>query len=182
VNVDPLVVSVAGDQDQLSGLLTADTAPVSVSGATSDVTANVAYALPTGVSVVGSGNTARVSIHIVPVVETRTFVAGITLAGQKAGLTYAVSDQTVLLTLFGSTADLDRLGSSQIVITLNVEALGPGSHEVPVVPNLTSAVTVAKVSPPSVTVTVTEKPSPTPEPTPEASPGSDSTPTPTPAP
>ena len=182
VSVDPLVVSVAGDQDQLAGLLTADTAPVSVSGATSDVTSNVAYALPTGVSVIGGKSTASVRIRIVPVTETRTYVAGITLVGQKPDLNYAVSDHTVLLTLFGSTADLDRLQSSQIVIALNVEALSPGAHEVPVVPSLTSSVTVAAISPPSVTVTVTETPTPTPAPTPEASQAVEPAPTPTPAP
>ena len=53
VTVDPLVVSVEGDQDQLAGARLADTAPVSVSGATRDVTSEVAFALPTGVSVVG---------------------------------------------------------------------------------------------------------------------------------
>ncbi len=182
VTVDPLVVTVAGDQDQLAVLLTADTAPVSVSGATSDVTMRVPFALPTGMSVVGGDGTAAVTVKIVPVTETRTYVAGIRLDGQKPDLTYDVSDRTVLLTIFGSTADLDRLESSPIVISLNVEAMGPGSHDVPVVPSLTSAVTVAAISPQTVTVTVTEKPTPTPEPTPDASPGDAPTPTPTPAP
>jgi YbbR domain-containing protein len=182
VSVSPLVVTVAGDQDQLAGLLTADTAPVSVSGATSDVTSRVALALPTGMSVVGGDGTATVTIRIVPVTETRTYVAGVTLAGQKPDLTYDLSDRTVLLTIFGSTADLDRLESSQIVVPLNVEALGPGAHQVPVVPSLTSAVTVAAISPPSVTVTVTEKPTPTPDRTAEPSQAGEPTPTPTPAP
>jgi YbbR domain-containing protein len=179
VTVSPLVVSVKGDQDQLAGLQTADTAPVSVSGATRDVTADVAYALPTGVSVIGDETTASVTVHIVPVTETRTYTAGIRLDGQKTGLEYQVSDRTVLLTLFGSTADLDQLESSPIVIGLNVESLGPGSHQVPVVPNTPSAVTVAAISPPQVTVTVTETPTPTPGTSPGASPGA-STPTPVP--
>jgi YbbR domain-containing protein len=183
VMVNPLVVTVEGDQSQLVGLLAADTAPVSVSGATSDVTSTVAYALPTGMSVVGAANSASVTVKIVPITETRTYVAGIALDGQKADLEYSVSDHTVLLTIFGSTADLDRLSSSPIVIRLNVEALGPGSHEVPVVPVFTSAVTVAAISPPQVTVTVTEKPTPTPPPASPA-PSGDAAPsaTPTPAP
>jgi YbbR domain-containing protein len=182
VTVDPLVVSVAGDQDQLAGLVTADTAPVSVSGATSDVKSNVVYALPTGVSVIGAADTASVTVHIVPVTETRTYVAGIRLDGQKPDLTYAVSTRTVLLTIFGSTADLDLLESSPIVIALNVEALGPGSHQVPVVPSFTSSVSVAAISPEQVIVTVSETPTPTPGPTAAPSQAGEPTPTPTPAP
>ena len=51
----------------------------------------------------------------------------------------------MLLTLFGSMADLDRLGASPIVVSLNVAELEPGTHEVPVVPSLPSGVTVAAI-------------------------------------
>jgi YbbR domain-containing protein len=166
VDVEPLVVSVEGDQAQLAVLVAADTAPVPVSGATRDVTSKVAYALPTGVSVIGD-QTATVTVHIVAVTETRTFVAGIRLDGRQPQLQYEASDTRVLLTLFGSTADLDRLAASPLVIALNVADLGPGAHEVPVVPSLPSAVTVAAISPETVTVTVTERPTPSPAPTPE---------------
>jgi YbbR domain-containing protein len=172
VDVSPLVVSVEGDQAQLQALVAADTAPVPVSGATRNITSQVAFALPTGVSVIGD-QTATVTVHIVPVTETRTFVAGIRLDGRDAQLQYDASETSVLLTLFGSTADLDQLASSPLVIALNVAGLGPGTHSVPVVPSLPSTVTVVAISPPTVTVTVTERPTPSPAPiaTPVASPG-----------
>jgi YbbR domain-containing protein len=168
VSVEPLVVSIEGDQDQLVSLVSADTAPVSVSGATRDVTTEVAFALPTGVSVVGGPGTASVTVHIVPVTETRNFTAGLRLDGRRSTLEYEVSERVVLLTLFGSTADLDTLESSALVISLNVADLGPGANEVPVVPDLPSAVSVAAISPETVIVTVTEHPTPAPsvEPTP----------------
>ena len=162
VTVDPLVVSIEGDQDQLVALVSADTAPVSVSGATRDVTTEVAFELPTGVSVVGGPGTARVTVRIVPVTETRNFTAGLRLDGRRPALEYQVSERVVLLTLFGSTADLDTLESSALVIALNVADLGPGVNEVPVVPDLPSAVSVAAISPATVIVTVTERPTPTP--------------------
>ena len=164
VDVSPLVVSVEGDQAQLQDLVAADTAPVPVSGATRDVTSQVAYSLPTGVSVIGD-QTAKVTVHIEAVTETRTFVAGIRLDGRQAALQYEASETRVLLTLFGSTADLDRLAGSPLVVALNVADLGPGAHDVPVVPSLPSAVTVAATSPETVTVTVTERPTPAPPPT-----------------
>jgi YbbR domain-containing protein len=170
VVVDPLTVTVEGDQDQLQALVSADTAPVPVSGATRDVTSEVAFSLPTGVSVVGS-QTAKVVVHIEAVTETRTFPAGIRLDGRKADLQYQASEDNVLLTLFGSTADLDRLGASSIVVSINVATLEPGTNEVAVVPSLPSAITVAAISPESITITVTERPTPTvpPTPTPEPS-------------
>jgi YbbR domain-containing protein len=177
VEVDPLIVSVEGDQDQLQALAAADTAPVVVTGATRDVTVTVAYALPTGVTAVGS-QTATVTVRIEAVTETRTFLAGIRLDGRSADLVYETSESQVLLSLFGSTAVLDRLGAIPIVISLNVSDLEPGTHDVPVVPILTSAVTVAAISPETVTVTVTARRTPEPASTPAPTPAPASTPTP----
>lgn len=185
VEVDPLTVTVEGDQDQLQALVSADTAPVPVSGATRDITSDVAFALPTGVQVVGA-QTAKVVVHIEAVTETRTFPAGIRLDGRKPGLEYEATEKNVLLTLFGSTADLDRLGASAIVISINVADLEPGTNQVAVVPSLPSAITVAAISPESITVTVSERPtptvppSPTPQPSLEPSPALEASPTPTP--
>ena len=163
IHVEPLVVSVQGDSDQLAPLVSADTAPVAVSGATRNVTAVVALALPTGVT--ASVGTVTVTITIEAVTETRTFPAGIRLVGQKPGLTYETSDLTVLLTLFGSTADLDTLGAAPITVTVNVADLDPGTHEVTPTPSLPSGVTIAAMSPETITITVTEKPTPSPAPT-----------------
>jgi YbbR domain-containing protein len=185
IEVEPLTVTVKGDQDQLRALVAADTAPVPVSGATRDITSEVAFALPTGVTAVGV-QTARVTVHIEAVTETRTFTAGIRLDGRKAPLQYEASETQVLLTLFGSTADLDRLGATPIVISVNVAALQPGANEVTLVPSLPSAVTVAAISPETITVTVTERPVPTPSPEPSGavgpSPSATPSATPTPSP
>jgi YbbR domain-containing protein len=185
VEVTPLIVTVEGDSDQLQALVSADTAPVPVSGATRDVSSEVAFALPTGVAVVGP-QTATVTVHIEAVTETRTFPAAIRLDGRDPTLQYEASETQVLLAVFGSTADLDRLGASPIVISISVADLEPGSNEVAVVPSLPSVVTVAAISPESITVTVTVRPTPTPPPTPtpEATPtvAPPVEPTPTPAP
>ena len=72
VDVEPLVVTVEGDLEQLQALVAADTAPVPVSGATRDVTSEVAYALPSGVSAIGA-QTAKVTVRIEAITETRTY-------------------------------------------------------------------------------------------------------------
>jgi YbbR domain-containing protein len=164
VEVDPQVVSVTGDGDQLASLNEADTAPVALFGATSDVTQTVTLALPTGVVPTGTASV-RVTVHVEAVTETRTYTAGLRLDGRETGFSYALSDDHVLLTLYGSVADLDRLSSVPLVVAVNVVGLAAGDHSLPVVPSLPSGVTVAALSPATVTVTVTPPASPSPSPT-----------------
>ncbi|MEI7743006.1 MAG: CdaR family protein, partial [Chloroflexota bacterium] len=125
IAVSPSVISVMGDADQLAALVSADTAPVAVSGATRNITADVALALPSGVAGVGVV-TVTVTVTIEPVTETRSFVAGIRLDGMRDGFLYDLSDLHVTLTLFGSTADLDTIGAAPLVVAINVSALDPG--------------------------------------------------------
>lgn len=154
VSVAPLVVAVEGDGDQLTALTRIDTVPVPVLGATSDVRMAVGLALPTGV-VALDDEQVTVTVKIVPITETRTFVAGFRLDGTRPGLAYTLSNSTTLLTLFGSVASLDQLEAAPIVIALDASALDVGSHDLPVVATLPSDVTIAGVSPGMVTVTVT---------------------------
>ena len=163
IETTPLTVSVEGDQDQLVALIRADTAPVPVFGATSDVSVDVPLALPTGVTPL-SVTTITVKVRIEPVTETRTFSAGLRLDGRQAGLEYDVAQDRVLLTLYGSVVSLDRLSAAPIIVGLNVATLEPGTHNVAVIPSLPSGVTVADISPQTVTVTVAAPATPTPTP------------------
>jgi YbbR domain-containing protein len=172
IETTPLVVSVEGDAEQLTQLTQADTAPVAIFGTTRDVTETVALALPPGVVPVGA-TTVTVVVHVEPVTETRTFTAGLRLDGREPGLLYDLSSGTVLLTLFGSSADLDRLAATPLVVGLNIAGLAPGVHEVPVVPSLPTGVTVAAIDPEAVTVTISEPATPAP---PSASPASSTAP------
>jgi YbbR domain-containing protein len=162
--VDPLVVSVEGDANDLSGLERADTQPISISGASSDVVTSVGFSLPDGVQALGSGSVG-VTIRLRPVTATRTFEAGLVLEGASADKEYALSTDRVLVTIGGSVADLDRLSASDLVLTLDVRGLGDGAHKLAPQANLTTGLTLIAVSPASVTVTVgSPPPSPAPSP------------------
>ena len=161
VEATPLIVSVEGDAEQLAQLTQADTAPIAVSGATRDVIATVALALPPGVVPIGDA-TVRVVVHLQAVTETRTFTAGFRLDGREPGLGYELSGRSVLLTLFGSVADLDRLSAAPLVVGVSVAGLAPGVHEIPVVPSLPTGVTVAALAPGTIIVTISEPPTPAP--------------------
>jgi YbbR domain-containing protein len=159
--VEPSVVTVAGDAEELGGLTSIETSPVSVNGAGEDVIAEPTLTMPDGVVPV-DGATVTVTITLRPVTVTRTFEAGLDLVGETAGTDYDLSVDRVILTLGGSAADLDRLTGATIVGQLDVSGLEPGMTDVPVTVDLPAGVTLVAASPPTVGVTVTAAPSPTP--------------------
>jgi YbbR domain-containing protein len=170
VTVDPLVVSVEGDANDLAGLDRADTAPISVSGASSAVTRTVELALPDGVQAVGR-TTVTVTISLRPVTGTRTFEAGLQLVGARPDLEYQLSTDRILVTIGGSVADLDRLSGVTIVLTVDVTGLDVGTQSVAVSANLATGLTLIGASPNPIIVTITGPggspgPSPAPSPTP----------------
>jgi YbbR domain-containing protein len=153
ITVDPIVVSVEGDANDLSTLERADTQSVSISGASSDVVATVALNLPDGVQALGSGQVG-VTVRLRPLTSSRTLEAGLVLVGAQADRIYTLSTDRVLVTVGGSVADLDRLSGATLVLTLNVAGLGPGNHDLVPIANLTTGLLLISVSPSPVTVTI----------------------------
>jgi YbbR domain-containing protein len=166
VTVDPLLVLVEGDDAELSPLVRADTAPISISGATQDVSAQVALDLPAGVLPRGGDETVTVTIAIRPIAGTRTFDAGLTLVGSRSDLEYRVDVAHALATVGGPLGDLERLDAAAFTLLLPVGGLGVGTHEVELGANLPVGLTLVAVDPEAVTVTITvvNPASPTPSP------------------
>ncbi len=165
VTVSPLLVSVEGDADQLVPLQSAETAPISISGATQNVVTDAPFALPTGVLPLGT-TTVHVTIVIRPLAGTRTYDAAIVLAGAQAGLDYRLSTRHALATIGGTLADLDRLEAVAFTMTAQVGGLVPGTHEVAIETILPVGLSLVTVTPGTVTVTVTVTVPPSPTATP----------------
>lgn len=157
VSVEPLVVTVEGDADQLAALTGADTEPISANGTTRNIDRRVALALPTGVLPVGDG-TVRVIVTVRPVTATRTFSAGIGLVGARSDRTYALSTNQVLVTLGGSIGDLDRIEGQAFQVHVEVGGLPPGKHDVKIVATLPAGLALVSASPPTIAVTVATAP------------------------
>lgn len=153
VSVNPLVMPVEGDQDDLVALPRLDTEPISVNGATATVDRTVELALPAGVRAV-AGNTVRVTITLRPVTATRNFSAGIVLSGARSDRTYRLSVDSVIVTLGGSVADLDRLEGRTFEVRAEVGGLGTGAHEVSLLANLPAGLALVATSPATVEVVV----------------------------
>jgi YbbR domain-containing protein len=168
VQVDPPVVSVEGDANDLAGLSRTDTEPITVSGASSQVVQVVGLVLPDGVQALGSG-TVQVTVRLRPITATRTFNAGLILVGARADLRYGLSTDRVVVTIGGSVADLDRLVATLLVLTVDVTGLEVGTHTVTVSANLTTGLTLIGASPNPIEVSVstpTSSPAPTTGPSP----------------
>ncbi|MBI2763002.1 MAG: hypothetical protein HYX54_04530 [Chloroflexi bacterium] len=162
VAVDPIVVAVEGDIDALVVLEVADTAPVTITGATSNVVATTALELPDGVQLLGKA-TVTVTVTLRPVTATRTFEAGLLLVGARADRAYALSTDRVLVTIGGSVADLDRLSGADLAVTVDVTGLDDGTFQVAVGTNLLTGLTLIGASPDPVSVVISMPP-PTPSP------------------
>lgn len=163
VTVTPLVVSVEGDVDSLAPLEFADTAAVTVTGASSNVTIDVPLALPDGVQAPGISSV-RVTVTLRPVTATRTFEAGLILTGARSDRSYALSVDRVLVTIGGPVADLDRLTGSTLVLSVDVSGLDVGVHDVAVGANLQTGLSLIGATPERVSVTISALPGPSPSP------------------
>jgi YbbR domain-containing protein len=161
VTVTPTVVTVEGDADQLSTLVSVNTMPVSINGASSALTTTADLDLPTGVVPIGDTQVA-VNVDFRPLTSTRNFEAGVQLVGERADLAYSIDVDRILATIGGSVADLDRLEASTLVMDLDVAGLGPGVSAVRVTAALPAGLTLVAASPETVLVTVTERASASP--------------------
>jgi YbbR domain-containing protein len=161
ITVSPTSVTVQGDPATLSSLTRADTVPISVATSTGTIDSNFPLDLPSGVAAVGV-DTVHVTVQIQAVKSSRTYEAALVLAGQQPDLDYSLSPGSVLVTLGGPVADLNRIDPAQFTITVDVAGLEPGTHQVPVVPNVQAGISVISVDPNTVTVTVASRGSPSP--------------------
>jgi YbbR domain-containing protein len=161
VTVDPAIVLVQGDADQLGQMVSVDTAPIPMTGVSANLTVEAQLALPTGIVAVGD-QPIRVSIKVREVTETRTFSAGLRLVGTRRDLAYDFTTGRVTVTIGGTSADLDRLAGSELVVNLDVTGLGQGTIDVPVSIDLPTGPTLLAATPSAVSVTISASPSPSP--------------------
>jgi YbbR domain-containing protein len=159
VSVDPAVVTLQLDANQTAAVQAADTAPISISGATQNVEADVGLALPAGILPLGTTTTVHVTVVIRPHAGTRTFDAGIVAAGARSDLLYKLSVNHALATVGGPLADLQRLDAAAFVLTAQVGGLGPGTHEVALEANLPIGLTMVAIDLPKIIVTISVPPS-----------------------
>jgi YbbR domain-containing protein len=167
--IEPSIVTVEGDIDQLEALTSIDTAPISVNGFSSSQTVEATLAVPVGLVPLGD-QTVQVTITLRAVTATRTFEVGLDLVGARADRRYATSVDRLLVTVGGGVAALDRLTGGSLVAELRVGNLDLGTSAVSVELELPAGLSLVASSPGQVNVTVTAPETTTASAAPSASP------------
>lgn len=159
--VQPALITVQGEADELAALDSVDTQPIAVGGISEQRTVTVGFALPTGVSALDTEDV-TVTISVRPVTGTRSFEVGVRMVGVRPEFEYQVGADRVLITVGGSPTDLDRIVGATLAADLDVSALGPGTTNVRVDAALPTGISLVAASPEAVAVTVTPRATPTP--------------------
>ncbi len=168
IDVTPSVVAVRGQADALALLKgLADTQPISIAGATGDVSKTVTLNLPSGVTADDVSQIA-VTVHLQSPPSTVSVGVGLVPDGARPDRIYSLSTPSVTITLGGATAALNAFDTSTLVGSVSVGTLGVGAHTVIVTTAVPPGIKVVSISPSQITVTVTN--APTPPPAPSASP------------
>jgi YbbR domain-containing protein len=159
--VEPAVITVQGDADDLEALGSIDTQPIPAGGLSADRTVTVGLALPTGVIALDAQEV-TVTVTVRPVTATRNFEVGVRTLGVRPEYEYQVGVDRLVITVGGRPADLDRIVGATLAADVDVAALGPGTTDVRVGATLPNGVTLVAASPEQVAVTVTPRPTPPP--------------------
>ncbi|HSL76780.1 MAG TPA: CdaR family protein [Candidatus Limnocylindrales bacterium] len=159
--VEPAVVTVQGDADELQTLVSVDTQPIPAGGVSSDRTVTIGLALPNGVIALDAQDV-TVTITVRPVTATRSFEVGVRAIGVRAEYEYQIGVDRLLLTVGGSPTDLDRIVGATLAADLDVSALGPGTTDVRVGATLPTGISLVAASPDEVAVTVMPRSTPPP--------------------
>ena len=130
--LNPSTVLVDGPPELIQDMITVETEPIDVSGATENVTERVAITgLPEGVRLIEP-----LSGRIDVVVQVRQQgiqqplpSQEVTLINLAPGLRAAVTPDTVLVTVIASEQDLAALESDSLTVIVDVSGLGPGTYE-----------------------------------------------------
>jgi YbbR domain-containing protein len=162
IDVNPVVIGVSGEADALAALNgVASTQPVSIAGATGDVSVHVALNLPAGVEA-PDVSTVAVVVHLSSPPATRTVTIGLALEGGRPDRVYAMSTVSMTVTLGGAAAALNAFDTSSLVGSVSVASLEAGTHTVAVKVTVPPGIKVVSQSLSQITVTITIPPSPSP--------------------
>lgn len=130
ISVDPSTVTLQGPTSVLSelpGFVT--TFPISITGATEDITLRRPLTVPNSVVVV-EGNYVLVSVEILPVLSSRTLTRTVEVEGLRQGWQATLSPPIVQVIVEGPEALLDGLEPEALQVFLNLSGYTLGVHRV----------------------------------------------------
>ena len=135
-----------------------ETEAISLTDRQESFDAQVNLALPEGVLLVWDENI-LVRVGIAPIEVTSTLTQPLTVQGLRTGLYARIAPEFVNVILKGPLPVLDALEPDAITITVDLQGLGPGSHQVtPAVLGLPEGVILQSILPDTVEVVISMSP------------------------
>lgn len=187
IAVDPAVVTLIGEPQTLSGLEAVQTEPVDLTGATADVTRQVALQVPEGTTL-ARAEPVVVTVQVAPLTLQQTLRLPVVIQNVGAEL-FVASDVPIVEVVASGPADAG-LSPAQVQASVDATDLAAGVHQLPVRVQLPDRYRLDDVRPGTVSVTlqaastvaVPAPPAPPNEPPPSPEPTATPTPVPTEAP
>ncbi|MBA2488699.1 MAG: hypothetical protein H0V36_05155 [Chloroflexi bacterium] len=157
VTADPLSVTVSGEEPQVTALAGVETQPIDITDLTGQIELQTGLALADELTVTTT-ETVTVRLDIVPADGTRSYEAGIVLAGARSDRVYALSVPSVTVTLAGSVPVLGAVSPSELLASVDVTDLAEGSNEVTVDIVPPDGTELVAISPAAIEIGVTVTP------------------------
>ena len=127
VRPDPAAVTVVGPLDQINNLTGVLTDAIELEGADRDLTRSVRLQLPSGVTSSQQSVVVSVGVQVVRAAGSQPAVPRV--VNLAPGLTVVqTAPPIVALNLSGPLGDLNQLRPTDVSVTVDVAALGPGTH------------------------------------------------------
>ena len=129
ISVEPLVVTVSGEEAIVTRLESAPTQPIDVEGRTTDLEAIIGLDLPDGVSVNGSDQV-RIMLTLVQETGSRTFPVSLSFVGTEPGMGYDLGDDSPVVVLEGPLLRLSSIPPNSLLAYVDLSGLPEGTHSV----------------------------------------------------
>lgn len=166
VVVEPQTVTLGGDPRALEAIGYVDTSVVDISGARADVTKPAPIILPAGVATERRSDV-FVNVRVEPIPGQEIIRRPVTILNLDKNLrVVAPVTPTIEIELSGPLADLTRITSMDITVTVNLTGALPGVVErAPVITGVPKSLTIVRVNPEKLIILLDPSNTPTPTPT-----------------
>ena len=162
VQVEPQTVTLAGLPsvlEQLPGFV--ETLPISVTGATADLSVRTGLTLPTGVAVYGD-NIVTITVQVFPIQSSRAMTTTVDVQDVRPGWVAVPSPGVVDVILEGPETVLSGMKSGDLRVIIDVDGYSLGVHRIQPDVLVPEGVTVVSVIPETIEVVLAVVPSVTP--------------------
>lgn len=167
VTVEPQFVNLTGGSGALDTVQSVQTEAVNIDGASRTISTTVELVRPSE-AVLGEGEprNAVVTVAIAPIARPFTVTVPVPVQAVNVpdDLQISLSPQLVQLTVSGLAGQIAQIGPTQLLGTVDVGNLGPGTYQITPTFNLPEGVTIDGDGP-TVTVTLRRPATDTPQPT-----------------